>query len=84
MLRLMIAVSVPGLLLAAHPALAAPPADAKPLSEIVKMLEEGGKVAYVTEIEWDDRGGYWEVDYMQTEGGKVEVKLDPVSGQPKR
>jgi hypothetical protein len=67
MMRLMTALSVPGLLLAAQPALAAPPAEAKPLSE----------------IEWEDRGGYWEVDYMQTEGGKVEVKLDPVTGQPK-
>jgi hypothetical protein len=84
MMRLMTALSLPGLLLAAQPAFAAPPAEAKPLSEIVKMLEDGGKVAHVTEIEWDDRGGYWEVDYMQTEGGKVEVKLDPVSGQPNR
>ncbi len=72
-----------GLLVAAQPALSAPPAAAKPLSEIVKMLEDGGSVAYVAEIEWDDRG-YWDVEYMRTEGGKDEVKLDPISGQPKR
>lgn len=72
-----------GLLLAAQPALSTPPAEAKPLSEIVEMLEDGGDVAYVDEVEWDDRG-YWEVEYVRKDGGKVEVKLDPVSGQPKR
>lgn len=89
MMRLTTLLSLSGLLLAAlllapQPALAAPPAEAKPLSEIVKMLEDGGNVAYVREVEWDDRGSYWEVEYMQTGGGKVEVKLDPVTGEPKR
>lgn len=89
MVRLTTLLPLPGLLLAAlllaaQPALAAPPAEAKPLSEIVKMLEDGGNVAYVREVEWDDRGSYWEVEYMQTGGGKVEVKLDPVTGEPKR
>lgn len=89
MMRLTTLLSLPGLLLAAlllatQPAVAAPPAEAKPLSEIVKMLEDGGNVAHVSEIEWDERGSYWEVEYMQTGGGKVEVKLDPVTGEPKR
>ena len=41
-----------GLLVAAQPALSAPPAEAKPLSEIVKMLEDGGNVAGKTDGEF--------------------------------
>lgn len=83
MLRLATTLTLLGLLLAGQPALSAPPAEAKPLSEIAKMLEDSGNVAYIAEIEWDDRG-YWDVDYVRGDGGKVEVKLNPVSGQPKR
>ncbi len=72
-----------GLFVAAQPATAAPPADAKPLSAIIETLEANADVAHVADVEWDDKG-YWEVDYVRKDGSKVEVKLDPVTGQPKR
>lgn len=83
MLRVLAALLVLGLLLAANPAPAAPPAGAKPLSEVVEMLEGNADVAYIAEVEWDDKG-YWEADYIRKDGSKVEVKLDPVTGEPRR
>lgn len=44
------------------------------------MLEGNADVAYITEVEWDE--GYWDIDYVRKDGGKVEVKLDPVTGKP--
>jgi hypothetical protein len=64
-------------------ALAAPPANSKPLSEIVKMLEDTGNVAYFEEIEWDD-DGYWEIEYKDKQGREIEIKVDPISGQVRR
>ena len=58
-----------------------PPADAMPLSSVIVALEqrEGANLAYVDEVDWDD-DGYWEVEYMRTDGASVEVKIDPVTG----
>lgn len=61
---------------------ASPPPDAKPLSEIIRSLEVQGDVRYFDEIEWDD-DGYWEIEYVRTDGSKATVRLDPVSGQPR-
>ena len=72
-----------GLLIFAPPALAAPPSDAKPLSEIIKMLEDREDVAYFEEVEWDD-DGHWDIEYVRSGGGEVEIEVDPVSGQPRR
>lgn len=83
MLRIVTALSVLGLLAVGQPASAAPPADAKPLSEIIETLEANTDVAHVADVEWDDKG-YWEVDYVRKDGSKVEVKLDPVTGELKR
>ncbi|MGF1622528.1 MAG: PepSY domain-containing protein [Rhodomicrobiaceae bacterium] len=66
--------------LAKH-ALAAPPSNAKPLSEVLQAMEAGGNVAYFDEIEWDD--DHWEIEYYTPDGSKVEVDVDPVSGQPR-
>jgi uncharacterized membrane protein YkoI len=51
--------------------------DAKPLSEIVRTLEEKGYSPFV-EIEFED--GQWEVKVYK-EGVKRELKIDPVSGK---
>lgn len=67
----------------AWPALAQPPADARPLSEIIAALEAQGDVAWFDEIEWDD-DGYWEIEYVRASGGKVKIEIDPVSGQARR
>lgn len=65
------------------PALAAPPADALPLSRIVAGIEAAGDVAWFEEVEWDD-DGYWEIEYRRPDGAKVEIKVDPVTGAVRR
>lgn len=80
MIRLMAAAPLLGLLVVTQPVSAAPPSNAKPLSEIIKALEDSGNVAYFKEIDWKD-GAYWEIEYYRPDGSKVEVKIDPVSGQ---
>jgi hypothetical protein len=65
----------------ASPTLAAPPpADAKPLSQILQSLEQQGDVTYFDEVEWDD-DGYWEIEYFSKAGTKTKLRVDPISGQ---
>lgn len=68
---------------ASSAAASGPPENAVPLSEVIRMFEESGDVAYFDEIEWDD-DGYWEIEYRRGDGAKVEIKVDPVSGEPRR
>lgn len=70
------------LLLSQTVAAAPPPPEARPLSEILRMIEEGGGVAHFDEIEWDD--GHWEIKLVRPDGSKDELKIDPVTGQPRR
>lgn len=63
-------------------ALAQPPADAMPLSQIVASIEGQADFGYIKEVDWDD-DGYWEIEYYRADGAKVEVDIDPVSGQPR-
>jgi Peptidase propeptide and YPEB domain len=58
-----------------------PPENARPLSEILRSLEQQGDFAYFDEIEWDDEDDYWEIDYVTRNGGTREIEVDPVSGQ---
>ncbi|MFN7002157.1 MAG: PepSY domain-containing protein [Roseinatronobacter sp.] len=60
-----------------------PPPDALPLSTIVAALEARFDIQFIDEIEWDD-DGYWEVEFFTNDGAKVELKIDPVSGEPRR
>lgn len=62
--------------------IAAPPPNAKPLSEIIQYIEARGDVRYFDEIEWD-RDGYWEIEYIRMDGKKVKLRIDPVTGQPR-
>lgn len=62
---------------------APPPPGALPLSQVIALLEAEGGIAYIDEVEWDD-DGYWEVEYLTSDGRKVEVKLDPLTGLPRR
>lgn len=73
------------LALSAAPTLAdrIPPADALPLSIIVSGLEAQYNIQFIDEIEWDD-DGYWEVEFFTNDGAKVELKIDPVSGDVRR
>ena len=80
MLNALIALSALVLLPAA--ALAQPPADAMPLSQIIAAIEGQADFGYIKEVDWDD-DGYWEIEYYRADGAKVEVEIDPVSGQPR-
>ncbi|MGH6894341.1 MAG: PepSY domain-containing protein [Dongiaceae bacterium] len=55
-----------------------PPADAKPLSEIIKSLEDQGYKG-IEEMEYDDDA--WVIDVHQAGDKEVELHVDPVSGQ---
>ncbi len=63
-------------------AFAQPPQNAKPLSAILAGIEAGGDVAYFDDVEWDD--DHWEITYYRADGGKVEIDVDPVSGEARR
>lgn len=54
-----------------------PPANAKPLSELVKAVEDQG-YKVISEIEFDD--GVWKIEAHSPGGKKVHLKVDPMSG----
>lgn len=58
-----------------------PPANAKPLSEIIKALEDQGYKT-ITEVEFED--GVWEIEVHQPKDKEVKLKVDAVSGEIKR
>jgi hypothetical protein len=60
---------------------AVPPQDGMKLSEIIAKIEARDKFQYIKEIDWDDEG-YYQVDYYTTDKAKVEMKLNPVTGEP--
>lgn len=60
-------------------ALAAAPEGAK-LSQVIAKLEQTPDVHYIDEVDWSDRG-YYEVEYVTKNGARVEVKIDPKTGE---
>ncbi|MDE2184185.1 MAG: PepSY domain-containing protein [Alphaproteobacteria bacterium] len=58
-----------------------PPANAKPLSVIIKALEDQGYKT-ITEVSFDD--GKWEVEIQQANGKEIEFAIDPVTGKMTR
>jgi hypothetical protein len=88
MLRLQIFVPAAALFLACSPALAqtpaspVPPQNAMKLSEIVAKIEQRDQFRYIDEVDWDS-DGYYEVTYYTSDKAKVEIKIDPVTGEPK-
>ena len=81
-MNLLAIAAVPAIFLPAVLMADPPPAGAQALSQIVAAVEAeaGANLAYIKEVEWDD-DGYWEVEYRTTDGAKVEIEIDPVSGQ---
>jgi hypothetical protein len=59
-------------------AYAAPPEGSK-LSEIIAKVEQTADLHYIDEIDWSERG-YYEIEYFLKNGTKVEVKIDPKTG----
>ncbi|HXS07314.1 MAG TPA: PepSY domain-containing protein [Rhizomicrobium sp.] len=54
-----------------------PPANAKPLSVIIKSLEDRGYKT-ISEVEFED--GKWEVEVHQANGKEMELHVDPING----
>ena len=78
--RLFAVAALSPIVLSATPATAAvarPPADAKPLSEIVKSLEDAG-FAPIVEVEF--RAGRWHVEAFK-DGQKRDLRVHPVTGE---
>jgi hypothetical protein len=59
-----------------------PPQNGMKLSQLIAKVEGRDKFQYIKDVEWEQEG-YYEVTYYTTDKAKVEIKLDPVSGQPK-
>ncbi len=57
-----------------------PPTNAIALSEIIGLVESQVSFKYIDEVNWDN-DGYWEVEYIDDNGRKVEIKIDPVTGK---
>lgn len=55
-----------------------PPANAKPLSVIIKTVEDR-HYGTITEVEFDD--GKWKIEVHQAGGKEKEIHVDAVSGQ---
>lgn len=55
-----------------------PPANAKPLSSIIKAVEDRGYKT-ITEVEFED--GKWEIEAHQAGGKEVELHVDPFSAE---
>ena len=55
-----------------------PPANAKPLSAIIKTVEDHG-YKVITEVEFEN--GKWEIEVHQAGGKEIELHVDAISGQ---
>jgi len=55
-----------------------PPANAKPLSVIIKTVEDR-HLGVITEVAFDD--GKWEIEVHQPGGKEKEIYVDAMSGQ---
>jgi uncharacterized membrane protein YkoI len=55
-----------------------PPPNAKPLSTIIKTVEDRG-YGTITEVEFED--GKWEIEVHQPGGKEKEIHVDAISGQ---
>lgn len=83
------AVAIAALLAAGAPAWAEdpqpseiPPADMRPLSEIIAKVEKRDSFHYIDEISWSS-DGYYEVTYFTTDKAKVEINYNPVTAEPR-
>ena len=54
------------------------PTDAKPLSELIKIVEKAG-YNNIVEVEFED--GVYEIETIDENGKEIEIKIDPLSGE---
>lgn len=57
-----------------------PPESAMKLSEILAKVEARDQFRYVSEIDWDEEA-YYDIVYFTSDKAKVEIKIDPATGQ---
>ncbi len=83
MIRLTAALISTGAIFASTAAFAdrPPPAGALSLSAVIQKVEAANDVSYVDDVSWDD-DGYWEVEFVNAAGAKVEIRVDPLTGEP--
>ena len=55
-----------------------PPANAKPLSEIIKAIEDKG-LKTITDIEFEDE--VWNIEAHQIDGKEIKLKVNPITGE---
>jgi Peptidase propeptide and YPEB domain len=55
-----------------------PPANAKPLSEIIKAIEDKG-LKTITDIEFEDE--VWNIEAHQIDGKEIRLKVNPITGE---
>lgn len=85
-MRPSVSILVATALLAGKPALAetkapaTPPQNAMKLSEIVARIEQRPQFHYIKEIDWD-REGVYDIIYYTTDKARVEIKINPVTGE---
>lgn len=61
-----------------------PPPGALPLSQVLASFEAATPdLAWIDSVDWDD-DGFWDLDYVNEAGRKREVRLDPLTGAPRR
>lgn len=58
-----------------------PPENAMKLSQLVATVEKRPDFRYIGEIDWREEG-YYDVTYYTTDKAKVEIKYNPVTGEP--
>jgi len=56
-----------------------PPENSMALSDVLQSVERQFSPTYIDEVSWDD-DGYWEVEYVDRNGSKREIKIDPITG----
>ena len=59
-----------------------PPENAIKLSEIVAKIETRDQFRYISEISWDT-DGFYSIIYFTSDKAKVEIHIDPATGQPR-
>ena len=58
--------------------------EGQKLSEIIAKIEQNAEVQYVDEVDWNNRRGYYKIEYVRKDGAKVEIRIDPRTGETVR
>jgi hypothetical protein len=58
-----------------------PPENALKASEIIARVEARDDLRYLDEVDWDD-DGFYEIVYYTMDKARVELKINPLTGEP--